>query len=117
MIVALRITDRVVDGVSVLDLDGKIVLGDESNALREKVKSLLESGTKNILLNFERVSYLDSTGLGTLVGAFTSAESHSAKLKLTNLSQKPRDLMQITKLLTVFEVFTSEKEALASFGK
>ena len=114
---ALRITDRIVDGITVLDLDGKIVLGDESGALREKVKSLLESGAKNIVLNLEKVSFVDSTGLGTIVGAFTSAQSHSAKLKLTTLSQKPRDLMQITKLLTVFEVFTSENDALASFSK
>lgn len=112
---ALRITDRIVDGIAVLDLEGKIVLGEESNALREKIKSLLEAGTKKLLLNLERVSFIDSTGLGALVGAFTSAQSNSARLKLSNLSQKPRDLMQVTKLLTVFEVYNSEKDAIASF--
>ena len=114
---ALRMTEREVNGVSILDLEGKIVLGEESNMLREKVKSLLEGGRKKVILNLGNVSFIDSTGLGMLVGVFTSAQSLNAKLKLLNLSPKPRDLMQVTKLLTVFDVYESEQAAIASFEK
>lgn len=114
---ALRISEREVGSVSILDLEGKIILGEESNALREKVKSLLEAGRRRILLNLGNVTFIDSTGLGTLVGAFTSAQSKNAGLKLLNLSQKPHDLMSVTKLLTVFEIFDDEQAAIASFGK
>lgn len=114
---ALRMTEREVNDVSILDLEGKIVLGEESNMLREKVRSLLDSGRKKIILNLDKISFIDSTGLGMLVGVFTSSQSQNARLKLMNLSQKPRDLMQVTKLLTVFEVYDSEQTAITSFEK
>ncbi len=112
----LRITNREVDGVLVLDLEGRVVLGEESSALRERVKGLLGQGRRKILLNLEQVSHIDSGGLGTLVSAFTSARSLSGFLKLLNLTKKIRDLLQVTKLLTVFEVFEDEVAAIKSFS-
>ena len=85
---ALRMTDRTVNGVDVLDIEGRIVLGEESNAFREKVKSLLAAGKKKIVLNLAQVGYIDSAGLGTLVATFHSARSQGATLKLANLGNK-----------------------------
>jgi anti-sigma B factor antagonist len=115
--VALKITDRVVDGVVVEALEGRIVLGEESNALREKVKSLLAAGQKKIVLNMDNVTYIDSSGLGTLVALHTSARAQGASLKLSNLGSKFQEILQVTKLVTVFEVYPSEAAAIASFGK
>ena len=112
---ALKMTNREVDGVSVVALDGRIVLGEESNALREKVKSLLAEGKKKIVLNMENITFIDSAGLGTLVAAHHSAKSQSASLRLCNLGAKFQEVLQITKLLTVFDVFNTETEAVASF--
>jgi len=112
----LRITNREVDGVLVLDLEGRVVLGEESSALRERVKGLLGQGRRKILLNLEQVSHIDSGGLGTLVSAFTSARSLGGFLKMLNLTKKIRDLLQVTKLLTVFEVFEDEVAAIKSFS-
>ncbi len=112
----LRITNREVDGVLVLDLEGRILLGEESNALRERVKGLLGQGRRKILLNLEQVSYIDSAGLGTLVSAFTSARSQGGFLKLLHLTKKFRDTLQVTKLLTVFDVFDDEVAAIKSFS-
>jgi len=114
--VALKITDRVVDGVAVEALEGRIVLGEESNALREKVKSLL-AARKRIVLNMDNVTYIDSSGLGTLVASYTSARAQGATLKLCNLGSKFQEILQVTKLVTVFEVYPSEAAAIASFGK
>ena len=114
---ALKITDRVVDGTAVEVLEGRIVLGEESNSLREKVKSLLAAGQKRILLNMDNVSYIDSSGLGTLVAAHTSSRSQGAALKLCNLGSKFQEILQVTKLVTVFEVYPTEAEAIASFSK
>ena len=114
---ALKITDRVVDGVVVEGLEGRIVLGEESNALREKVKSLLAAGQKKIVLNMDNVTYIDSSGLGTLVASHTSARSQGASLKLSNLGSKFQEILQVTKLVTVFEVYPSEAAAIGSFGK
>jgi anti-sigma B factor antagonist len=115
--VALKITSREVDGVSVLALDGRIVLGEESNALREKVKGLISSGKKKVVLNMDNVTFIDSAGLGTLVAAHHSAKSQGAGLRLCHLGSKFQEVLQITKLMTVFDVYNSEAEAVASFSK
>jgi anti-sigma B factor antagonist len=115
--VALKMTNREVEGVSVVALDGRIVLGEESNALREKVKSLIAEGKKKIVLNMANVTFIDSAGLGTLVAAHHSAKSQGAALKLAHLGAKFQEVLQITKLLTVFDVYNSEAEAVASFAK
>ena len=112
---ALRITDRDVNGIAVLDLEGRIVLGEESNAMRERVKDLLTNGKTKIVLNMDNVTYIDSAGLGTLVAIFHSAKQQGVILKLTNLGSKFREVLQVTRLLTVFEVFDSEAAALQSF--
>lgn len=114
---ALKMTNREVDGVSVVALDGRIVLGEESNALREKVKSMIAEGKKKIVLNMGNITFIDSAGLGTLVAAHHSAKSQGAALKLAHLGSKFQEVLQITKLLTVFDVYNSEAEAVASFGK
>jgi anti-sigma B factor antagonist len=114
--VALKITDREVEGVTVEALEGRVVLGEESTALREKVKSLLAAGKKKIVLNMADVSYIDSSGLGTLVAAHSSASTQGAALKLSNLGAKFREILQVTKLLTVFEVYPTEAAAIQSFS-
>jgi anti-sigma B factor antagonist len=115
--VALRMTDREIDGVSVLEIEGRIVLGEESNAFREKVKSLLAAGKKKIVLNLALVSYIDSAGLGTLVATFHSAKSQGATLKLANLGAKFKEVLQVTKLMTVFDTYDNEAAAIQSFSK
>src|ERR1035438_4930407 len=110
-------TDHVVDGVAVVALEGRIVLGEESTALREKVKSLLATGQKKIVLNMDKVSYIDSSGLGALVAAHTSARSQGASLKISNLGSKFQEILLVTKLVTVFEVSDTEAAAIASFAK
>ena len=114
---ALRMTDREVNGVTVIDLEGRIVLGEESNSFRERVKSLLAAGKKKIVLNLANVSYIDSAGLGTLVATFHSARSQGATLKLANLGQKFKEVLQVTKLMTVFDTYDNETAAIQSFGK
>ena len=111
----LRMTDREVNGVTVVELDGRIVLGEESNSFREHVKSLLAGGKTKIVLNMSNVTYIDSSGLGTLVSTYTSARSQGATLKLSNLGNKFREVPQVTKLLTVFDVYDSEEKAVQSF--
>lgn len=113
----LKMTERNVDGVSVLDLEGRIVLGEESSALRERVKNLLGQDHKKIVLNMGNVSYIDSAGLGALVASYTSAKNQGAILKLVNLGAKFREVLQVTKLLTVFEVYDTEQAAISSFPK
>jgi anti-sigma B factor antagonist len=115
--VALRMTERDVSGVTVLDIEGRIVLGEESNSFREKVKSLLAAGKKKIILNLAQVSYIDSAGLGTLVATFHSARSQGATLKLTNLGAKFKEVLQVTKLMTVFDTYDTEAAAIGSFSK
>lgn len=114
---ALKMTTREVDGVTVVALDGRIVLGEESNALREKVKSLMAEGKKKIVLNMVNITFIDSAGLGTLVAAHHSAKSQGASLCLCHLGSKFQEVLQITKLLTVFEVYNTEADAVASFSK
>ena len=112
---ALRMTDRDVSGVNVLDIEGRIVLGEESNAFREKVKGLLAAGKKKIVLNLANVTYIDSAGLGTLVATFHSARSQGATLKLANLGAKFKEVLQVTKLMTVFDTYDNEAAAIQSF--
>ncbi len=114
---ALRMTNREVNGVTVVALEGRIVLGEESNALRERVKSLLANNQRNIVLNMDNITYIDSAGLGTLVASHHSAKSQGASLRLSNLGSKFQEVLQVTKLLTVFEVYDSEAAAIRSFSK
>ena len=114
---ALKITQREMDGVAVMALEGRIVLGEESNALRETVKGLLAKGQKKIVLNMDNVTYIDSAGLGTLVASHHSAKSQRAGLRLSNLGSKFQEVLQVTKLLTVFDVYDSEAAAIRSFSK
>lgn len=113
---ALKLSDKQVDGVEVVSLEGRIVLGEESNALREKVKGFLAAGKKNIVLNMSNVTYIDSAGLGTLVASHHSAKTQGASLRLSNLGAKFQEVLQVTKLLTVFEVYDSEAAAIRSFS-
>jgi len=115
--VALKITTREVNGVTVAALDGRIVLGEESNALREKVKSLVAEGKKKIVLNMNNITFIDSAGLGTLVASHHSAKAQGASLKLCHLGTKFQEVLQITKLMTIFDVYNSEAEAVGSFSK
>ena len=113
---ALKMTSREIDGITVLTLEGRIVLGEESNALREQIKSLLAAGKHKIVLNMGQVTYIDSAGLGTLVASHHSARTQGATLKLSNLGKKFQEILQVTKLLTVFEVYDSEAAAISSFS-
>jgi|SRR5208283_977028 len=113
---ALKMANREVDGVSVVVLDGRIVLGEESNALREKLKSLIAEGKKKIVLNMANIKYIDSSGLGTLVAAHCSAKTQGASLRLCHLGSKFQEVLQITKLVTIFEVYDTEAAAVASFS-
>jgi anti-sigma B factor antagonist len=106
---------RQIGDVSILDLSGRITLGEASAILRDEVRDLLSNGHIKVVLNLAEVSHIDSSGLGELVGAFATVGKAGGKLKLLNLQKRVRDLVQITKLYTVFESFTDEKEALRSF--
>lgn len=110
----LNIKERQAGDVTVLDMDGKITIGEGSVALRSAIRRLLEEGKKKILLNLAGVGYIDSSGIGELVSSYTAIKD-GGQLKLLNLTQKLRDLLAITKLLTVFDVYESESEALNSF--
>jgi anti-sigma B factor antagonist len=111
----LSIKDREVGGVTVLDLDGKITIGEGSVLLRETVRKLLDEGKKKLLLNLGDVSYVDSSGIGELVSSYTTTNNNGGQLKLLNQTKKIHDLLTITKLVTVFETFDNEQAAVASF--
>jgi anti-sigma B factor antagonist len=113
----LTTANRQIDDVTVVDIKGRIVIGEESAALRSLVADLLSEGRKKILFNLAEVRYIDSTGLGALVSAYTSARKHNADLKLLNLSAKVQDVMQLTKLYTIFDVSNDEAAALKSFDR
>ena|SRR5215467_1986862 len=113
----MKITIRQIGDVTVLDIAGRIVLGEECASLRESVCDLLDKGHKKILINLADVNYIDSSGLGQLVGTFTSVKKNQGELKLLNLTNKIQDLLQITKLYTVFEISDNEAAAIQSFGK
>jgi anti-sigma B factor antagonist len=112
----MDIKERVVGGVSILDLSGKIVLGEGDLQVKERIKDLLSDGQRRILLNLAEVSYIDSAGLGALISSYTTTNRDGGKLKLVNLTKRIQDLLAITKLITVFETYDNEKDALASFG-
>jgi anti-sigma B factor antagonist len=114
---ALKITNHEVDGIDVLALDGRIVLGEETIALREKVKGLLGAGKKKLVLDLKNVTTIDSSGLGALVAAHSSAKSGGATLLLCNLGSRTNELLQMTRLVTVFEVADSEAEAVRAMSK
>lgn len=111
----LEIRERIVGDVTVLDLIGKITIGEGSVQLRDAVSQLLEAGRNRIILNLGGVSYVDSSGIGELVSRYTTTKNTGGKLKLLNLPKKIKDLLMITKLLTVFEIYEDEQSALESF--
>jgi anti-sigma B factor antagonist len=113
--VALTIASREVDGVTVLDLSGRITLGEGSVQLRDAIRGLIGKGKKSVLLNMGEVSYIDSSGLGELVSAYTTAKNQQDDVKLLNLTRKVHDLLQLTKLYTVFDIKDDEASAIASF--
>jgi len=111
----LNINERQAGDVTVLDMSGKITIGEGSVALRTAIRRLLEEGKTRILLNLAQVSYIDSSGIGELVSSYTAINKEGGQLKLLNLTQKLQDLLTITKLLTVFDVYESEADALNSY--
>ena len=111
----LNVRNRKINEVAILDLSGKITLGESTGVLRDEIASLIAQGETKILVNMAGVSYVDSAGLGELLGAYTTAASHGASLKLLHLGGKMRDLLQITKLYTVFQTFDNESTALSSY--
>jgi anti-sigma B factor antagonist len=113
--VALAISSREVDGVTVLDLSGRITLGEGSVQLRDAIRDLIGKGERRILLDLGDVNYIDSSGLGELVSAYTSARNQGATVKLLKLTKKVHDLLQLTKLYTVFDIYDDEASAIASF--
>ncbi len=115
--VSMKASTRQVDGITIVDLSGRITLGEGSVVLRDTIKDLLGKGHKKILLNLGDVSYIDSSGIGELVSAFTSVQRQGGDLKLLNLTKKVHDLLQITKLYTVFDVKDDEASAIAAFGQ
>ncbi|MFN8062002.1 MAG: STAS domain-containing protein [Vicinamibacterales bacterium] len=112
----MHIDERVVGDVTILDLKGKMVLGEGDQILKDKVSSLLSQGHKKLLLNLADVPYIDSAGLGEVVRTYTTVSRQGGKLKLLNLTKRIQDLLSITKLLTVFETFDSEQDAVSSFS-
>jgi len=115
--VSMKLKTRQVDGVTILDCSGRITLGEGSVQLRDAVRDLLAKGSKQILLNLGEVTYIDSSGIGELVSAYTTVKNQGGDLKLLNLTKKVHDLLQITKLYTVFDVKDDEASAIASFAR
>jgi anti-sigma B factor antagonist len=113
----LQIKEKQINGVSVLDLAGRITLGDESNQVYLKIKEMLGKGASQIVLNLAGVRHIDSAGLGTLVSGYTSAQNLCATLKLANLTKRFRELLNITKLVTIFETYDNVDDAVKSFAK
>ena len=111
----LRIEHRMNGQVAILDLYGRLTMGEGSVLLRESVRRLLTDGQKDILINMRDVGYVDSSGLGELVSAFSTAKRENGRLKLVNLASRVHGLLQMSKLLTVFETFESEQDAVRSF--
>jgi anti-sigma B factor antagonist len=113
----MKATSRRVDGITILDLSGRITLGEGSVVLRDQIRDLLGKGEKKLLLNLGDVTYIDSSGIGELVSAFTTVRNQGGELKLLNLTKKVHDLLQITKLYTVFDVKDDEASAVKAFTK
>ena len=112
-----NVANREVDGVSVVTPYGRIVFGEQSNAVREKVKNLISKGKKQIVLDMKNIDYIDSSGLGALVAAHLSANTQGAAMRLCNLGRKFSKVLQLTQLTTVFQVYGTEAAAIASFSK
>jgi anti-sigma B factor antagonist len=112
---SVTMRDSEVNGVSVVELEGRIVLGEESNSLREKLKSLIAAGKRKIVLNMANVRYIDSAGLGALVAGQVSAKTQGASVRLCNLGQKFHEVLQVTRLMTVFDVYDTQAAAVSSF--
>jgi anti-sigma B factor antagonist len=112
----MKIDTRTVGDVTVLDCSGKITLGEGTMAVRNTVREVLKNGGKKIVLNLAEVNYIDSSGIGELVSTFTTVTNQGGQLKLLKLTKKIQELLAITKLLTVFQVYNDEQEAVASFG-
>ena len=112
----VKLTTRKVGDVTVIDAVGRITLGEGASSLRDTIRELVAAGEKKLLLNLAEVSYIDSSGIGELVSGFTTVTNQGGQLKLLNLTKRIKDLLQITKLYTVFEVFDSETSAIRSFS-
>jgi anti-sigma B factor antagonist len=115
--VSMKATIRQVDSVVVIDISGRITLGEGCAQLRELIRDQLTKGNKKVLLNLADVTYIDSSGIGELVSAFTAVSNQGGQLKLLNLTKKVHDLLQITKLYTVFDIHDDEAKAIGSFQK
>ena len=113
---ALTMMEKEIGGVTILQLAGRIILGEESNALRTKIKELLGQGRTRLVIDLAEVTYIDSAGLGTLVAGFTSARNQGADLKLANLTKRFDEQLHITKLVTVFDVYKTVQDAVKSFA-
>ena len=111
----MEIVERTVNDVTVLDLKGKMTLGEGDELLKDRINSLLASGKKKLLLNLEAVPYIDSAGLGEVVRTYTTVSRQGGSLKLLNLTKRIEDLLSITKLLTVFDTYDNEAEAVKSY--
>ena len=114
---SLKINIRETPEAAILDLNGRISLGEALGELRDSIRESLAGDQRNLLLNLSDVSYIDSSGLGQLIGSYTTVTARGGQMKLLNLQKRVQDLMQVTKLLTVFETYTSETAALRSFKK
>ena len=112
----MKIEERAVDGVTILDLHGKMLIGEGDELLREKINSLVENGTEKIVLNLAEVPYVDSAGLGEIVRCYTTVSRKNGELKLLNLTKRIHDLLSITKLLTVFDTYEDEASVVKSFA-
>jgi anti-sigma B factor antagonist len=114
--VSVKLTSRQVGDVTVLDAAGRITLGEGASAFRDRIRELVAEGKKKVLLNLSEVSYIDSSGIGEMVSGFTTVTNNGGSLKLVGLNKRVKDLLQITKLYTVFEVFDDEAAAIQSFS-
>jgi anti-sigma B factor antagonist len=114
--VQLKLIVRTIDDIVIVDCNGRIIFGEESADLRDTVKMVI-SQSKRVVLNLSGVTYIDSGGLGTLVALYTTARNNGGAIKLANLTQRVGDLLQVTKLVTIFDVYNSEEEAIESFRK
>jgi anti-sigma B factor antagonist len=114
--VSVKLTTRQVGDVTVVDAAGRITLGEGASTFRDKIRDLATGGSKKLLLNLAEISYIDSSGIGELVSGFTTVTNQGGSVKLLNLTKRVQDLLQITKLYTVFEVFDDETKAVRSFA-
>ena len=114
---SMKFKTRQVDGITILDLSGRITLGEGSVTLRDAVRDSIGKGSKQILLNLKDIDYIDSSGLGELVSAYTSVKNQGGEMKLLHLTSKVHDLLQITKLYTIFDIKDDEASAIASFTR